>query len=120
METKLPLSTRLAFIGCGVMAESMVAGLLRQEIVGAKQIVASHPRVDRRAELTERHGIECFEDNADAVRGLPDDSVVLLCVKPQRMGNVLKELAGVVRSTQLVVSIVAGARIEKIAESLSN
>lgn len=120
MDTKLPKSTRLAFIGCGVMAESMIAGLLRQEIVAARQILASHPRADRREELESKYGIECFEHNADAVQGLPDDGVVLLCVKPQRLAGVLKELAGVVKPTQFVVSIVAGARIEKISETLSN
>ena len=120
METKLPEGTRLAFIGCGVMAESMIAGLLRQKIVAADQIVASHPRADRRDELSSKYGIECFEHNADAVKALPDDGVVLLCVKPQRLGGVFKDLAGVVKSTQLVVSIIAGARIEKISEALSN
>jgi len=120
METKLPQDMRLAFIGCGVMAESMVAGLLRQEIVGADQIVASHPRRERREELSSKYGIESFEHNADAVNALPGDGVVVLCVKPQRMGSVLKELAGVIKPTQLVVSIVAGSRIEKISEAISN
>jgi pyrroline-5-carboxylate reductase len=120
MDMKLPESTRLAFIGCGVMAESMIAGLLRQEIVAAVQIVASHPRADRREELTAKHRIAALEHNADAVKDLPDDAVVLLCVKPQRLGSVLKENAGVVKPNQLVVSIVAGTRIEKISEALSN
>lgn len=120
METKLKEHTRLAFIGCGVMAESMVAGLLKQEIVAAHQIVASHPRADRREELSKKYGIDCFENNADAVLALPEDGVVLLCVKPQRLGGVLKELEDIVKPTHLVVSIIAGARIEKISESLSN
>lgn len=120
METKLPESTQLAFIGCGVMAESMVAGLLRQEIVTADQITASHPRADRRDELSMKYGVAVFEHNADAVRSLPDDGVVLLCVKPQRMSSVLKELAGVIKPSQLVVSIVAGARIERMSEALAN
>lgn len=112
--------SKLAFIGCGVMAESMVAGLLRQKIVSPSQIVASHPRKDRRNELNEKHGIECFESNADAVEALPDDGVVLLCVKPQRLNGVLSELKDIVKPTQLVVSIIAGARIDKISEALSN
>ena len=120
METKLPKNTRLAFVGCGVMAESMIAGLLRQEIVGADQILASHPRADRREELSGKYGIDCFESNADAINALPDDGVLLLCVKPQRLGGVFKDLAGIVKPTQLVASIIAGARIEKISEALSN
>ena len=120
METKIPESTRLAFIGCGVMAESMIAGLLRQKIVAAEQIVASHPRAERRDELFAKHRIDVFEHNADAVRALPENGVALLCVKPQRLGGVLKELAGIVKPAQLIVSIIAGARIEKISEALAN
>jgi pyrroline-5-carboxylate reductase len=102
------------------MAQSMIAGLMRQEIVTSEQIVASHPRAERRDELFAKHAIEVFERNADAVKALPDDGVVLLCVKPQRLGSVLNELRGIVTPKQLVVSIVAGARIEKMSEELSN
>lgn len=111
-------NTKLAFIGCGVMAESIIAGLLLQQIVEPEQISASHPRSDRRADLTGKYGIETFEHNADAVQSLPANGVVLLCVKPQRLNGVLKELAGVVSPEHLVVSIIAGARIEKIADEL--
>ena len=115
------LSGRLAFIGCGVMAESIIAGLLRQNIVEPSQIVASHPRSERRHELNEKYKIQVFGDNVDSVKSLPlEDSVVVLCVKPQRMSGVLKELAGTVAANQLVISIVAGARIETIAETLDN
>ena len=48
----------LAFIGCGVMGESMVAGLLRRELVDPKNVSASHPRESRRAELAEQYGVE--------------------------------------------------------------
>ncbi len=120
MDTKLPPSTRLAFIGSGVMAESMIAGLLRQEIVEPSQIVASHPRAERREELSSKYDIQTFENNAEAGMSLPGDGVVLLCVKPQRLNGVLSELRGVVGPTQLVVSIIAGARIEKLSGELSN
>ena len=43
---------RIATVGSGVMAEAMIAGLLRGEQVAPDQIVASHPRADRRDELS--------------------------------------------------------------------
>ena len=114
-------SRRIAFIGCGVMAEAMIAGLLREGIVGPSQIVGSHPRAERCDQLRERYGVEMFHDNAEAVRALPEsDSTVVLCVKPQRLGVVLGELGGAVRPEHLVVSIVAGATIGTIAEELNN
>ncbi len=48
----------LAFIGCGVMGESMIAGLLRKGIVGPQKVWASHPRAARREELSEKYGIK--------------------------------------------------------------
>jgi len=44
----------LAFVGCGVMGESMVAGLLRKELVDAANITASHPRENRRTSSSAR------------------------------------------------------------------
>ena len=115
-------ASKLAFIGCGVMAESIIAGLLRQKLVTTEQIAASHPRTARRNELREKYLIEMFEDNAEAVRAgySAANSTVVLCVKPQRMNGVLHELKGVVKPSQVVASIVAGVRIEKIAEELEN
>lgn len=113
-------NTKLAFIGCGVMAESIVAGLLRKELVKPEQIAASHPRAARRSELQEKYGITVCEKNADAAREVQDaaDSCVFLCVKPQRIKGVLEELDGVVKPDQLVVSIIAGARIGTIGDAL--
>ena len=118
MENKISEDSKLAFIGCGVMAESMAAGLLRQEIVNPSQIVASHPRGDRRKELADKYGIETFERSLDAVQSLPDDGIVIICVKPQRINGVLNELKGVVKPEQLVISIVAGSRLDKLSEEV--
>lgn len=121
MENNLA-NTKLAFIGCGVMAESMIAGLLRKELVCADQIVATHPRENRRRELNENYKIEVFENNAKAVENIREnaDSMIVLCVKPQRIKSVLDELSGVVTPNQLVASIIAGAKIETISEALNN
>jgi pyrroline-5-carboxylate reductase len=60
------LTAQLSFIGCGVMAEAIIAGLLRQELVAPAQIVGSHPRASRRDELQTRYGIRMFESNREA------------------------------------------------------
>ena len=104
------------------MAESMLSGLLKKGLVSAKQISASHPRENRRRELAEKHGIEVFAENAKAVENTKtsENSIVVLCVKPQRIDRILGDLKGVVSADQLILSIVAGARIEKISKVLEN
>ncbi|CAN5598249.1 pyrroline-5-carboxylate reductase [soil metagenome] len=121
MRNNLLKDTKLAFIGCGVMAESIIAGLLRMKLVAPKQIAASHPRQERRAELEKKYKIQTFEHNADAVKAVRhDESIIVLCVKPQRIKSVLAELKNVVLPEQLVISIIAGATIEIISETLEN
>jgi pyrroline-5-carboxylate reductase len=119
----------LSFIGAGVMAEAIIAGLLREQLVEPAQIVGSHPRQARRDELEAKHGIRVTESNLDAARGrageddagkTPSDSIVILSVKPQRLGGVLGELKGELKPEQLVLSIVAGAKIETIESELGH
>src|SRR5436190_23933347 len=104
----------LSFIGCGVMAEAIIAGLLSKKLVKPGQVVGSHPRADRREELKGKYGIRLFEHNRDAVEAI--SSIVLLTVKPQRLGVILGELREMVQPNQLVISIVAGARVETLAD----
>lgn len=119
-----PLSNcRLAFIGCGVMGEAIIAGLLRKQLVSPDQIAGSHPRVARCEEMRKKYGVEMFEQNKDAALAVspsgPDTgSLLILSVKPQRLRHVLEELKGSIHQDQLVVSIVAGAKIATIADEL--
>ncbi|MFZ1702499.1 MAG: pyrroline-5-carboxylate reductase [Pyrinomonadaceae bacterium] len=110
----------LAFIGCGVMGEAIVAGLLRKELVNPDNISASHPRENRRAELADKYRIATYGDNeaaAEEVQG-HENSAVIICVKPQRLEQVLIDLKGILHPDQLVISIVAGATISHLAGEL--
>ena len=107
----------IATVGSGVMAEAMIAGLLRAEQVAPDQIIASHPRAERRSELISSYGIRTVEDNARAVENA---DVVVLAIKPQMLVRVGRELAGVTRPGQLVISIIAGATTQALTNVLGH
>lgn len=105
------------------MAEAIIAGLLRKKLVVPEQVVASHPRQARREEMHVKYGIKMFDSNREAVTATypeapEDSSMIVLAVKPQRLHGVLEGLKGALVKEQLVVSIVAGAKIETISEQL--
>ncbi len=112
--------SKIAFVGCGVMGEAMIAGLLRNEIVEPAQILATHPRHNRREELKAEYGINVYEKNSDAVMQAQEgeNSIIILAVKPQRLAVVMKELKGVVLPEVLVLSIIAGATTGTLVEHL--
>ncbi len=110
------LNKKIAFIGPGVMAEAMIAGMLRQKLAEPKNITASGPREERGAELIKKYGIKSTTDNASAVH---QADVIVLSVKPQRLTEVMKGLKGI-RSEALVLSIIAGASMKKISAGLKH
>lgn len=110
------LNKKIVFIGPGVMAEAMIAGLLRKKLAKAENIVAAGPREERGTELHKKYGIKTTVDNPSAIS---QADVVVLSVKPQRLSEVMKGLKAI-HSDALVLSIVAGASIKKIGTGLKH
>lgn len=106
----------LGFVGAGVMAEVMMAGLLEEGVLSATNIVASDRRVARLQSLRDQYGIVVTEDNREAARA----DVVVLAVKPQNLGHVLPELHGQIPEHSLVLSIIAGAPTRRLQAGLGH
>jgi len=103
--------TRLAFIGGGNMARSLIGGLLKTG-VAASSISVAEPRADARQELGREFGVACYADNRQAAG---DADVLILAVKPQIMPAVHGELKDVLaRQRPLLISIAAGVRIDQL------
>ena len=105
----------IATIGSGVMAEAMIAGLLRGKQVEPNRIVASHPRADRRSELISSYGIATVADNTSAVE---QADVIVLAIKPQMLAKVGREIAPALKVGKLVISIIAGATTTALTNAL--
>jgi len=107
----------IAIIGPGVIAEAVIAGLIRNRLTPAKSITAAGPRQDRGADLVNRFGICYTSDNAAAVARA---DLVILAIKPQKLKTVLAGLKGKIPEVALVLSVVAGGSIEMISNGLGH
>jgi pyrroline-5-carboxylate reductase len=110
-------NARIAFVGSGVMAEAMIKGILDKKLVQPGQIIAADPLSERGKELWNRYGVAETRDNRMAVKGA---GIVVFSIKPQVLSKVLQELQGVIQKDQLIISIIAGARIKSIARRLNH
>jgi len=114
-EPATPAHARIAFIGGGNMARSLIGAQLARGVPPAS-ITVAEPRAEAREALAREFAVPTFSDNAEAVAGA---DCVLLAVKPQVMRQVCESLAGPLRGAHtLVVSIAAGVRIAQLERLL--
>ena len=106
---------RVAFLGAGNMGEALIKGLTQTGLVRAGSITAADPRADHLGQVAKRYGIQAVTDNCTLVSGA---DVIILAVKPQIMGSVLKEIAPVVDEGKLLISIAAGVATRKLRDHL--
>lgn len=109
-------ASTIGIVGTGVMAEAMVSGLLRHELVDPGQITCSHPREARRLELAQRYGVRITQSNPEAAAG----RIVILGVKPQLLPLVMPELRGNLHVSSLVLSVIAGASTHALMTGLGH
>jgi pyrroline-5-carboxylate reductase len=103
----------LAILGAGVMGETVLSGLLRAGWT-SDRIIATDRRTERQVELEAKYGITMMTNEEAAAKA----DTVILVVKPQDMRDLLTEIAPVVSSSTLIVSLAAGVDTASIEERL--
>lgn len=107
----------ISFIGSGVMAEAMIRGLINKNSVLPEQILASDPWPKRLDYLKERYQIQTTQDNREAAEA---GQIVVLSIKPQSVPIVAPEIRGHLRRQDLLLSILAGMPIKKLADGTAH
>ncbi len=99
---------KLAVLGAGKLGDALLSGLLAGGGVSPSQVVVTARRAARAEAVAKRHGCRAEPGNREAVRGA---SMVLLCVKPFTVHDVLEEIRDELDGT-LLVSVAAGVTTE--------
>ncbi len=107
---------RIAFIGGGAMGEAIVKCLLIKKVAVPQDMVVSDISAVRRKLLRREYGVSTLADNKMAVENA---DLIILAVKPQNLPQVIEEIKGLALN-QLVLSIVAGATLSSLCQSLNH
>ncbi|MFC1985623.1 pyrroline-5-carboxylate reductase [Chloroflexota bacterium] len=108
---------KIAFIGGGNMGEAMLSAILDKGLSLPQDISVSDINESRRQHIQQKYGVGVTGDNRLTVSRAV---VVVLAVKPQNLAEVMSELNGQLKPTQLVLSIIAGATIQTLSAGLSH
>ncbi len=108
---------KIAFIGGGNMGEAMLSAILSQGLSPPQDISVSDISETRRQYLEQKYRVAVTSDNRLAAsRG----EVVIFAIKPQNLAEVMTGLKGQLKASQLLLSIIAGARINTLSRGLDH
>jgi len=108
---------KITFIGCGIMGEAMLSAILDKGLSLPQAISVSDIIEARRRHLKQKYGVEVVSSNPGALTGR---DIIILAIKPQNLAEVMVELSGKLNPAQLVLSIIAGARINSLRLGLKH
>ena len=108
---------KVAFIGGGNMGEAILAAILAKGLISKETTSVSDVSESRRQYLGQKYGVTVVGDNRQVVS---KGDIVVLAIKPQQLAEVMAELNSQLKPSQLVLSIIAGARISTLRRGLSH
>ena len=111
------MDRRILFVGCGSMAEAIIAGLLQTKTVDKSQIFVTNKQdTARLAYMKDTYGVKTSYDK-EALFSRAD--VVVLAMKPKDLKDSLLTINPYIKENQLIISVLAGVMTETIEETLN-
>jgi pyrroline-5-carboxylate reductase len=107
---------KLAVLGMGKLGGILLRAYLKQELFSPKCATATVKHGEKASALAKELGVSVTTDNRNAVKGA---DIVLLGVKPQVVGEVLKEIAPELSEKTLVISVAASVPTSYIEQRLT-
>src|SRR5271170_2121861 len=95
---------KLAVLGAGKLGGILLRAFLKKGLVARKDVVATVKHSERVSALRKSLGIRVGTDNHSAVKGA---DIILICVKPQLVKEVLEEIRDHIPPNAIVISTAA-------------
>ncbi|HEU5141475.1 MAG TPA: pyrroline-5-carboxylate reductase ProI [Bacillales bacterium] len=109
---------KVAFIGAGSMAESILSGMLAKKFLNPEQIyVTNRENRERLERIQNLYQVHCSRDKKEIIH---DADMVILSMKPKDITDALQSIKPYVGANQLVVSVLAGVSTDYISDQLDS
>ncbi|MFC2043701.1 pyrroline-5-carboxylate reductase [Chloroflexota bacterium] len=112
-----PSNLIVTFIGGGNMGEAILSALLQKGLSLPQTISVSDINELRLKYLQEKYGVAVVNDN---IRAIEKGEIIILAIKPQNLNETMAELNGRLKSSQVMLSIIAGVKIETLRRGLGH
>ncbi|AXI07503.1 pyrroline-5-carboxylate reductase [Oceanobacillus zhaokaii] len=110
------MDKKIAFLGAGSVAEAIISGMIRSEVVNKEQIIVTNrSNLERLEQMKNNYGVQCTTDKEEAFSYA---DIVMLAVKPNNVEESLESIKAYLNPNQLIVSIIAGVTTESIRSNI--
>jgi len=107
---------KLAILGAGKMGGILLDAFLRRGLLAPGDVQATVRHAERTREVTRQFKVHAGTDNRVAVKNA---NIVLICVKPQGVEEVLEEIGPEMTKDKIVISIAASVPTSYIEQRLT-
>lgn len=108
------MDKKIGFIGCGNMAQAMIGGIIKSNVVSKENIIASNRGDEKLNIAKEKYGILTTLDNKEAAKF---SDILVLAVKPHLYSTVIDEIKEYIKKDVIIVTIAAGIDINFIQKA---
>ena len=102
---------RVAVLGAGKMGSILLQALLKEGVISPSTAIATVQHAERAKQLSSKLNIQVTTNNPSAVRKA---DIVFICVKPQIVSEVVKQIRATITPKQLVISVAASVSTQLI------
>ena len=113
------MGLKIAVLGAGNIGGALLGGIVKSQLAAPQDVVATDAREERRRELEAQWKIRTLptSDNRKAAEGR---DIVIIAVKPPIVPQVLQDIRGTVRESQIVISVAAGVPLSFVESVLGS
>ncbi len=108
------MNKKITIIGTGNLGRAIAEGIVEKNVIVPNQITLTKRVVSSLDDLIAK-GYHVTNDNVEAVKA---SDVILLCVQPNQVEEVLGEISALMDNSKLLISVVTGVSIEQISNQL--
>lgn len=111
------MNKTIGFIGCGNMAQAMIGGIVKSNLVSSEKIIASNLSSKSLDKAKEEYKILVTNDNKEVAQF---SDIVILAVKPYKYFEVIHEIKPYLKKDVVIVTIAAGITIDHMSNALGS
>ena len=101
----------VGFVGYGNMGYAMVDSIIREKVVPIENIIVSKKTISEEDIARNKNNIKITTDNIEVAKSA---DILVLAVKPNVFGKILKEIKNSIKKDAIVISIAAGITLSSI------